>query len=295
MHPVKPAIRNSAPPSHPLLAYFVAGSLLLHALLVVLWQGKAPAGPSAHSTFQVTLLARHGDAANERRSAEQTVPARTSNLATDTTESVPAAATVTVKQSQQSATAAQTRPANRLHTATGLSGNTKGPLISSSYRRMPVSSTLKPLDSEIRRNDGKRINQHFPNTKRDIVKEAPSRTQRKQLGARSGSTSHGRHELTSAARYRKTRRALLEALLPHFDYPPLARRRGWQGRVNVGLHVAADGDLTRIRLVKSSGYTLLDRAALRNVAELRGIPRAAQWLEGNGMDLVLPVRYQLAD
>ncbi|HHH43771.1 MAG TPA: energy transducer TonB, partial [Gammaproteobacteria bacterium] len=77
--------------------------------------------------------------------------------------------------------------------------------------------------------------------------------------------------------------------------PPLARRRGWQGRVNVGLHVAADGDLTRIRLVQSSGYALLDRAAVRNVTELRGIPRAAQWLEGNGMDLVLPVRYQLAD
>jgi protein TonB len=89
--------------------------------------------------------------------------------------------------------------------------------------------------------------------------------------------------------------ALLEALLPHFDYPPLARRRGWQGRVNVGLHVAADGDLTRIRLIKSSGHALLDRAAVRSITELRNIPRAAQWLEGNGMDLVLPVRYQLAD
>jgi len=87
----------------------------------------------------------------------------------------------------------------------------------------------------------------------------------------------------------------MEALLPHFDYPPVARRRGWQGRVNVGLHVEADGDLTRIRLVESSGHALLDGAAVRNVTKLRSIPRVAQWLEGNGMDVVLPVRYQLAD
>jgi len=295
MNPVTPTVYNSAQHPQYLLGYFVAVSLLLHVLLLGLWQGKAPAGPSAHSTFRVTLLARHGDTANEHRSPDQTVPARSSNLTTDTTESVPAATSATVKRSRHSATAAQTRPVTRLHTVTGLSGNTKVPLISSSYRRRPVSSTLKPLDSGIRQNDRKRINQHLPNTKKDTVKEAPSRIQRKQLSARSGSTSHGRHALTSAARYRKTRRALLEALLPHFDYPPLARRRGWQGRVNVGLHVAADGDLTRIRLVKSSGYALLDKTAVRNITELRSIPRATQWLEGNGMDVVLPVRYQLAD
>ena len=245
----------------------MVGSLLLHALLVGLWQGKTPAGPSAHSTFQVTLLARHGDAASENRNADQTVPARIPELVTGSAESVPATAPVRVERPQQPVTPAQTRQATRLHTVAESSGNT----------------------------NRKRNTRAETETRRAVVKETLSRTEQKQLGARSGSTSHGRHELTSAARYRKTRRALLEALLPHFDYPPLARRRGWQGRVNVGLHVAADGDLTRIHLVKSSGHALLDRAAVRNITELRSIPRAAQWLEGNGMDLVLPVRYQLAD
>lgn len=88
---------------------------------------------------------------------------------------------------------------------------------------------------------------------------------------------------------------LHRALLPYFEYPTVARRRGWQGRATVGLHVEADGDLTRVHLVESSGYALLDRAAVKNVTELRTVPGAARWLEGSNMDVVLPVRYQLQD
>lgn len=249
----------------PVLGYYILGSLVLHALLVGLWQGKTPAGPSANSTFQVTLLARHGDTASEPRSADRAVSGHTPELVTGAAESTSATTPATVERSQQAAALTKTRRVTRLYAVAGLSGNMK-----------------RDARAETR-------------TRRAVVKETLSHTQQKQVSARNGSTSHGQQQLTSAARYRKTRSALLEALLPQFDYPPLARRRGWQGRVDVGLHVAADGDLTRIRLVESSGHALLDRAAVRNVSELRGIPRAAQWLEGNGMDVVLPVRYQLTD
>jgi protein TonB len=87
--------------------------------------------------------------------------------------------------------------------------------------------------------------------------------------------------------------ALQQALLPRFEYPPIARRRGWEGRVKVGLHVGADGDLTRIHLVESSGYALLDSAAVKNVTELRNVPGAAQWIDADSMEVVLPVRYRL--
>ena len=82
-------------------------------------------------------------------------------------------------------------------------------------------------------------------------------------------------------------------MLPRFDYPSLARRRGWQGRVRIGLHVEADGDLTRIHLLESSGYALLDKAAVKNATELRNVPAVSQWLEGRDMDMILPVRYRL--
>jgi len=267
MHLAMPTIRRSAQSPRHLLGYFVMASLLLHVLLVGLWQGKTPAGPSAHSTFQVTLLARHGDTANEPRSADQSVPVHApEQLVSDDVESDPATAS-TVERFQQPAMLADTRQTTRLYAVAGLSGTMN--------RKRDARAEME--------------------TRRAALKETLSHAQQKQVGARNGSTSRGQHELTSAARYRKTRQALLEALLPHFDYPPLARRRGWQGRVNVGLHIEADGDLTRIRLVESSGHALLDGAAVRNVTELRSIPRVAQWLEGNGMDMVLPVRYQLFD
>ncbi len=257
----------------PVLGYFVLGSLLLHALLVGLWQGEAPAGPSAHSTFQVTLLARHGDTESELHSADRTVnklPRR--------------------KRTEYQAVGAGL-PANRPGFGNVLFAGMPAPT-----GFAVIGGKLNPKGIKTSANKvSKRESRSAAETHRAAMQKTPSRMQQKQVNARNGSTSHGRHELTSAARYRKIRTALQDALLPHFDYPPLARRRGWQGRVNVGLHVAADGDLTRIRLVKSSGHALLDRAAVRNVTELRSIPHAARWLEGNGMDLVLPVRYQLAD
>ena len=61
----------------------------------------------------------------------------------------------------------------------------------------------------------------------------------------------------------------------------------------MALQVKADGDLTDIHLLESSGYPLLDKAAIKSIAELRNVPGATQWLEGYGIDIVLPVRYRL--
>jgi protein TonB len=262
-----PTTHRSVQKHQPLLGYFVLASVVLHALLVGLWQGEAPAGPSAHSTFQVTLLARHGDAASRPGVTDQTIPAHTPNTATGSADSASTTDLATVEGALHLTASVAARQATRLQPAAKTSSNKL------SKRESRTEAT----------------------TRESAINETPSSAQQKQISARNGSTSHGQHELTSAAKHRKIRNALQEALLPRFDYPPLARRRGWQGRVNVGLHVEADGDLTRIHLVKSSGHVLLDRAAVRNITELRSIPRATQWLEGNGIDMVLPVRYQLAD
>ncbi len=85
----------------------------------------------------------------------------------------------------------------------------------------------------------------------------------------------------------------MRALLPYFEYPPVARRRGWQGRVRIGLLVKADGHLSGVQLLESSGYALLDKAAMKNVNQLRKVPAATQWLDGRDLDLVLPVTYRL--
>jgi protein TonB len=55
-------------------------------------------------------------------------------------------------------------------------------------------------------------------------------------------------------------------------YPPLARRRGWQGRVLVEVVVLEDGTVESLTVHTSSGYTLLDKSAVQAVQGWRFRP-----------------------
>lgn len=88
---------------------------------------------------------------------------------------------------------------------------------------------------------------------------------------------------------------LRDALAPYFAYPMLARRNGWQGQVRLGLRVEADGRLSHVRIAHSSGYRLLDRAALSTLNRIKAVPKAAGWLNGRHFDMVLPIDYRLID
>ncbi len=87
--------------------------------------------------------------------------------------------------------------------------------------------------------------------------------------------------------------ALRLRLAEYFRYPPLARRRGWEGTVRLGLRIEPDGRLTRVRVLAGSGYTVLDRAAARALERVGRVPEAAGWLGGRPFDMVLPVEYRL--
>lgn len=87
--------------------------------------------------------------------------------------------------------------------------------------------------------------------------------------------------------------ALFRRLHAHFQYPLIARMRGWQGLVKVGVRVEADGTLSHLRVIETSGYSILDDNSLRTVRAIARVPRAAGWLRGHHVDLVLPVSYRL--
>lgn len=88
---------------------------------------------------------------------------------------------------------------------------------------------------------------------------------------------------------------LHEAFAVHFHYPSLARQNGWQGEVRLGLRIEPNGELTRICIITSSGYGILDRAAMHSLEAVGKLPQAATLLKGSGFNLILPVRYQLLD
>lgn len=79
---------------------------------------------------------------------------------------------------------------------------------------------------------------------------------------------------------------------PKPEYPKLARKRGWQGRVILSVHINAEGRAVHIQIKQSSGHKVLDRAALRALkkwkfepAQKAGIRIASQ--------LNIPIRFDL--
>lgn len=84
-------------------------------------------------------------------------------------------------------------------------------------------------------------------------------------------------------------------LARYLTYPPLARERGWQGTVLLGLHVESNGRLGNVRLERSSGYAVLDRSALNSVNRLGYLTEAVAWLNGRSHDIQLPVIYRLVE
>ncbi len=48
----------------------------------------------------------------------------------------------------------------------------------------------------------------------------------------------------------------------HINYPPIARRMGWEGKVLVSFVLEPNGDIRNLKVLKSSGYEVLDKEAL---------------------------------
>jgi periplasmic protein TonB len=56
------------------------------------------------------------------------------------------------------------------------------------------------------------------------------------------------------------------------SYPRMARERGWQGVTTIGVRVGTDGGVEKLWVASSSGYRLLDQAALAAVRHWRFQP-----------------------
>jgi protein TonB len=77
-------------------------------------------------------------------------------------------------------------------------------------------------------------------------------------------------------------------------YPLAARRMGLQGRVVLQVEVLAAGRCGRIAIQTSSGYAMLDNAALEAVKSWRFVPARQA---GNAVDkwFIIPVQFSLKD
>lgn len=74
----------------------------------------------------------------------------------------------------------------------------------------------------------------------------------------------------------------------NINYPQMARRMGWQGKVVLSFVVCRDGKVEELQIVESSGYKQLDRNALETVRQVEPFPRPPVRVK-----LVLPVTYKI--
>ena len=81
---------------------------------------------------------------------------------------------------------------------------------------------------------------------------------------------------------------------PPPKYPVLARRRGWEGTVELLVAVSAEGMVDHVAVSKSSGFPVLDDAAVKAVTKYRFVPG----LQGDktvAMQVKVPVQFRLQD
>ena len=126
-------------------------------------------------------------------------------------------------------------------------------------------------------------------TKPEKSKDTPT-----QLASNNTAIAENFSQTTSSKSTTKQLRVVLRrAFNTHFYYPRLAIRRGWSGEVHLSLRIEPNGTLSHVRILKGSGFGLLDKAAMKSLDKVKILPAAIALLDGQSLDLTLPVEYRL--
>ncbi len=75
-------------------------------------------------------------------------------------------------------------------------------------------------------------------------------------------------------------------------YPWEAKFKGWEGVVIVKFTLLRDGHLKELDIVKSSGYPLLDEAAVSAVRKASPYPSPEYYHQAEELEVILPINYQ---
>jgi len=77
------------------------------------------------------------------------------------------------------------------------------------------------------------------------------------------------------------------------EYPPLARRGRMEGAVTVRFSIMNDGTVGSAKVVKSSGFTLLDESALRTVHVSAPFPIPPESLNSRETTVSVPLVFKM--
>lgn len=88
--------------------------------------------------------------------------------------------------------------------------------------------------------------------------------------------------------------AFIRTLLEEYkEYPLWARRNNWEGTVGLHFVICRDGKVEDLRVVRSSGFNVLDEAAERTVRRIGKFPSIPKELTMNRLSLDVPLVFKL--
>lgn len=131
----------------------------------------------------------------------------------------------------------------------------------------------------------------------DIKKFKSSHVKKTQSLAKAESILENERLAKSIAQKKSNARVtsiLIEEFKQYFSYPKIAIQRNWQGKVLLSLRVSSAGKIKDIQIKNSSGYAMLDQAAVESMNKVKMLPKISSWLE-NDIELKLPVIYKLTE
>lgn len=126
------------------------------------------------------------------------------------------------------------------------------------------------------------------------VTAEPARAAPEATPASASAATAGRAGV-SADDLRQYRVALAIAARRFKRYPPVARERGWEGRVEVAVSVSAWQPAPGVSLVRSSGRAELDEQALSMLEHAAAATILPESLKGKDLRVSLAIEFSLAD
>jgi protein TonB len=88
--------------------------------------------------------------------------------------------------------------------------------------------------------------------------------------------------------------ALKEIIERHKEYPLMARRGRMEGTVRISCKLTRTGEVKEAKVESSSGYEILDRAALRSVRSVGKFPVVPTEIREDPFGFVAPITFQLS-
>ena len=79
---------------------------------------------------------------------------------------------------------------------------------------------------------------------------------------------------------------------PHPEYPIIARKKGWQGRLLLAVHIDKNGNVLNVHVKETSGFEVLDRVSVKTIRDWKFLP--ARHGDSNVEDNInIPVSFKL--